>query len=96
MQPRISACHTKITEETKDHIIRSCTKLEHYFDRILDCEVILDKEKHNDKVEIIVKVPQHTFTATAEADNLYKALAEAEAKVESQLKKHHDRLVSHH
>ena len=96
MQPRISARHTKITEETKDHIIRSCTKLEQYFDRILDCEVILDKEKHNDKVEIIVKVPQHTFTATAEADNLYKALAEAEAKVESQLKKHHDRLVSHH
>ena len=54
------------------------------------------KEKHGDKVEIIVKVPQHTFTGTAAADNLYKALADAEAKVEAQLKKHHDKLVSHH
>ena len=46
--------------------------------------------------EIVVKVPQHTFNATAEGENLYKALTEAEAKVETQLKKHHDKLVSHH
>ena len=62
----------------------------------MDCEVVLDKEKHGDKVEIIVKVPQRTFAATGAADNLYKALAEAESKIESQLKKHHDKLVSHH
>lgn len=96
MQPRISARHGKITEATKEHIAQSCSKLEHYFNGILDCEVVLDKEKHGDKVEIIVKVPQHTFTATAAAENLYKALAEAETKVEVQLKKHHDKIVSHH
>ena len=96
MQPRISSRHGKLTEATKEHITQSCTKLEHYFDRIIDCEVVVDKEKHGDKVEIIVKVPNHTFTASAEADNLYKALADAESKVEVQLKKHHDKLVSHH
>ena len=47
-------------------------------------------------VEIVVKVPQHTFNATAEGENLYKVLADAETKVETQLKKHHDKLVSHH
>ena len=97
MQPRISARHGgKVSEETKEHIAKSCTKLEHYFEGLLACEVIVDKEKHGDKVEIIVKVPHHTFAATAEADNLYKALADAEAKVEVQLKKHHDKLMSHH
>ena len=96
MQPRISMRHGKISEETKTHIASSCTKLEHYFDRIVDCEVILDKEKHINKVEIIVKVPHRRFAATGAADNLYKALAEAESKIESQLKKYHDKLVSHH
>ena len=96
MQPRISMRHGKISEETKTHIASSCDKLENYFDRIVDCEVILDKEKHINKVEIIVKVPNRTFAATGAADNLYKALAEAESKIESQLKKHHDKLVSHH
>ena len=96
MQPRISMRHGKISEETKEHIANSCDKLENYFDRIVDCEVILDKEKHINKVEIIVKVPNRTFAATGAADNLYKALAGAESKIESQLKKHHDKLVSHH
>jgi len=96
IQPRIGARHGKISEGTKEHIAQSCRKLEHYFDGILNCEVVLDKEKYGDKVEIIVKVPQHTFTASASADNLYKALADAESKVEVQLRKHHDKIVSHH
>ena len=96
MHLRISARHGKITEGTKEHIAQSCRKLEHYFDGIIDCEVVLDKEKNGDKVEIIVKVPQHTFAASASADNLYKALADAESKVRVQLKKHHDKIVSHH
>ena len=96
MQPRISARHGKITEVTKEHIIESCSKLDQYFDGIIDCEVVADKEKRGDKVEIIVTVPQHTFTATGKGDNLYIALAEAESKVEAQLKKHHDKIFSHH
>ena len=76
-----------------------CGKLEPYFNRIVDYKVVLDKAKNGEKVEIVeivVKVPQHTFTATAEEENLYKALADSEAKVETQLTKHHDKLVSHH
>ena len=84
IQPRIGARHGKITEGTKEHIAQSCSKLEHYFDGILNCEVVLDKKKHGDKVEIIVKLPQHTFTALASAGNLYKELADAESKVEVQ------------
>ena len=97
MQPRISARHGgKVSEETNEHIVKLCGKLEPYFDRIVEYKVVLDTAKPGEKVEIVVKVPQHTFTATAEGDNLYKALADAEAKVETQLKKHHDKLVSHH
>lgn len=96
MRPRISVRNGKMSEQTKEHIAKSCAKLEQYFDRIVDCEVILDKEKHLDKVEIIVKVPQHTLASTATADNLYKALAQAEDKIETQLKKYRDKLVSHH
>lgn len=96
MQPRISMRHGKLSEATKAHIASSCTKFEHYFDRIVDCEVVLDRERYGYKVEIIVKVPHRTFAATGTADNLYKALDEAESKIESQLKKHHSKLVSHH
>ena len=100
LQPRISARHgCKVSEETNEHIVKLCCKLEPYFGRLVDYKVVLDKAKHGEKVEIVeivVKAPQHTFTATAEGKNLYKALADSEAKVETLLKKHHDKLVSHH
>ena len=100
LQPRISARHGgKVSEETNGHIVKLCGKLEPYFDRIVEYKVVLDTAKPGEKVEIVeivVKVPQHTFNATAEGENLYKALADAEAKVETQLKKHHDKPVSHH
>ena len=95
-QPIISTRHGKITEVTKEHIIGFCSKLDQYFDGIIDCEVVADKEKRGNKVEIVITVPQHTFTATGKGDNLYIALAEAESKVEAQLKKHHDKILSHH
>ena len=65
-------------------------------DRIMDCEVVLDKTKRGDKVEIIVKVPQSIFASSVTGENLYKALAGAENKIQTQLKKHYDKLVSHH
>ncbi len=96
MQPRISVRHEKISEGTKEHIVQSCAKLEKYCDRIVDCEVIIDKDKAGYKTEFIVKVPQQTLTATATSDNLYKAVAEAEGKLETQIKKYHDKQIAHH
>ena len=86
IQPRIGARHGKITEGTKEHITQSCRKLEQYFDGILNCEVVLDKKKHGDKVEIIVKLPQHTFTASASADNLYKRACRCRVQGRSAMK----------
>ena len=96
MKPRISSRHGTISQKTKEHIDKSCTKLEYYSDRIMDCEVVLDKTKRGDKVEIIVKVPQSIFASSVTGENLYKALAGAENKIQTQLKKHYDKLVSHH
>lgn len=91
MQPRISVRREKVSAETKSHIAQSCSKLEKYCDRIVDCEVIIDKAKKGYMAEFIVKVPQQTLTATGAGDTLYKALANGENKVEGQLKKYHDK-----
>lgn len=95
MEPRISVRHEKISEGTKEYIAESCSKLEKYYGGILDCEVIVDKNKQGFTAEFIVKVPQQTLAAKGEGENLYKAVSEAESKVEVQLKKYHDKQVAH-
>jgi ribosomal subunit interface protein len=97
MNPKITMRHIKVSDRTKEHIERACAKLTQFYDRIIDCEVVLEKEKLGTKVEFIVAVPHQTLVASShtEEENLFKALDEAHERVEVQLKKYHDRQVEH-
>lgn len=95
MLPRISARHAKISPETKEHIEGICEKLGQFCDEIIDCEVMIEKSKAGTGVELVLKVPQHTLTASACDENLFKALSEARERMEVQLKKYHDRILVH-
>ena len=95
MLSRISMRHEKISIETKNRIVWSCGKLDKYCNKIVDCEVIINKEKRGVRAEFIVSVPQHTITATGAGYNLYKAIAEGVNKAEGQLKKYHGERCAH-
>ena len=96
MQPRISVRgDAHMTDETKEHINKACTKLQQFYDHIVDCEVMVDKNKVGTSVELVVKVPHQTLAASSCDENLYKALSEAQDRLEVQLKKYHDKLVAH-
>ncbi len=100
MPVRIDAKGSKLSDSTKDHIEDSCTKLNNFFDKITDIEVILDtqeKHKHATTVEVVIRVPNQRLAGKGETvdGNLFKAIDGAIAKAETQLKKHHDKLLDH-
>jgi ribosomal subunit interface protein len=95
MQPRISVRHAKVSEETKEHINEACDKLTHFYDGILDCEVMVEKTKLGTGVELVVKVPHQTLTSSSCDENLFKALSQAQDRMEGQLKKYHDKTQAH-
>ncbi|MFH1569838.1 MAG: ribosome-associated translation inhibitor RaiA [Gemmatimonadota bacterium] len=98
MPTRITAKNAKVSDRTKEHIEQACEKLRQFYDRIIDCEVILERTpKNGHAVELKVLVPQHTLVAHSESadDNLFKCVDEARDRMEAQLKKHHDKLVEH-
>lgn len=97
MTPRISVRNGKVTDAVREHIDKACEKLPQFCDRIIDCEVVVDKQKQNVTVEFIVKVPNQKLVASAEnsEDNLYKAIDAAESRIERQVKRYHDKLVDH-
>ena len=98
MPVRITAKNTKVSDRTREHIENACARLCKFYDRIIDCEVVVEKcGHHTTAVEFKVKVPHQTLvaTATSEGDNLYRSIDEASEKVEAQVKKHHDKRVEH-
>ena len=100
MPVRIDAKGSKLSDSTKEHIEECCAKLNQYFDKITDIEVVIDtqdKHKHATTVEIAVRVPGQRLAGKRETmgDNLFKAIDEAVSKAEKQLKRYHDKLVDH-
>ena len=100
MPVRIDAKGSKLSDSTKEHIEECCAKLNQYFDKITDIEVVIDtqdKHKHATTVEIAVRVPGQRLAGKGETmgDNLFKAIDEAVSKAEKQLKRYHDKLVDH-
>lgn len=98
MPVRITVKNAKVSDRTKAHVEEACEKLHQFYDRIIGCEVVLEKgSRHGHEVEMKVKVPKDSLVsrATTEDDNLFKCIDEARDRMEVQLKKHHDKLVEH-
>ena len=98
MPVRISAKNTKVSDRLQEHIDKACEKLHQFYDGIIDCEVVVEKrKKHGTAVEVLVRVPHQTLVGKAESDddNLYKSIDEACDRVGTQLKKYHDKQVTH-
>ena len=92
MRIRITARHLKLTEALASYIREKVSKAEKYLDPILWVQVILSVEKHRQMAEIILHASRQTFRAQAVGADLYSAIDLALDKVQSQLKKHKEKI----
>ncbi|MFC1529409.1 ribosome hibernation-promoting factor, HPF/YfiA family, partial [Gemmatimonadota bacterium] len=77
-----------LTPQVHDHAINAMEGLSKYFDRIIDAQLILTKEKSSWRAETIIGVPGETLTAEGEDDLLFTAIDDATDRAERQLKKY--------
>ena len=84
----ITARHFKASKDLKKYIESEILLLDKLFVEILECHVILFKEKNNHFVEISLKVPHDMLTIKAHSDNFYESVNQAINKLEWQIKKY--------
>ena len=92
MQKTITARHFDLTQEMKEKCEAEIDGLTRYFENIISADLVLDKERHLQKVELNVKVYNTTITGKGDTDDLYNSLSVAVDKVKTQLKKHKGKL----
>jgi putative sigma-54 modulation protein len=96
MEIRITARHeAKASQDLQDTINAEIGKLEKFYDKITSCHVILDKDGADKTVEITMSAQGHQVVGNARAENIGKAIDEAVAKVERQLKKINEKVKNH-
>ena len=93
MQTTISSKHMDITPAIADYAAKKAAKLPHFFDRIQQIDVVIDKMKKGYTVEIIADVEHHEpFIARADDTDLYACIDLGVDRAARQLKDHKSRL----
>lgn len=94
MRTRITSRHDKLSPDVKNYIEEKIGKLERFYDRIIDFEVIVNSEKLLHVFEMNVKVYSTTLHVKAKDTDITKAIDECVDKLEIQLKKFKDKIKS--
>ena len=92
MQIKTTARHFELTPALKDHVEERLNRLTKYAYPILEAHVILSIEKHRHKAEITLHGNGHDFSGNAEAADMYVAVDDACAKLETQIRENLRRL----
>ena len=98
MQINISARHGTISEATREKITKKVEKLERFHDRVTAIDVTVDLEpRENPVLDVQIHTePKHEFVVKTQAGELFISLDDAIHKLEQQLKKHKEKIISAH
>ena len=95
MQIDITFRHFTSSEQLKEMVYKKLKKIEKFNNSIISCHVVFTKEANYECVEIVAHGKGAEFVAHENGDTFEKALITAIDKVTIQIKKKHDRIVSH-
>lgn len=95
MQLNITGHHIELTDPLRDFVNAKFAKLEQFFDRINQVNVVLKVEKVQKIAEATLHVNGGELHATSEAEDMYAAIDLLIDKLARQLNKHKDKLKQH-
>ena len=88
MKVNFTGRHVEVSAALRAQAQERLDKMAAFLDDIIDVHVILSVEKHRHQAEVTLKTRSSAFVASAESMDMYKSLAEAMDKLESQAHKH--------
>lgn len=96
MQLNISGHHVDVTDAMKNYVTEKFDKLERHFDHITNVHVVLTVEKVVQRAEATAHVSGAELFADASSDDMYAAIDALTDKLDRQVLKHKEKLVSRH
>ena len=92
MQIRTTARHFDLTDDLKDFAEKQITKLERYFNQIIDAHLIMEMEKSRMTAELKMKVYGTVLTSKHRSFDMRDSVERVIDKMEIQLKRYKERL----
>ncbi len=97
MQLTISGHQIELTSSMKNYIGEKMQRVERHFDHLNSIDVVLHVEKKiHHKAEATVNAKGITMHAHADSDNMYATIDDLADKLDSQVRKHKEKITNHH
>ena len=96
MQINVKGHQVEVTPALRDYAQTKFERVTRVHDHLHDVSVILGVEKLLHKAEVTLQLSGKTLHADATAPDMYAALDALVDKVETQLRKHKEKLTDHH
>jgi putative sigma-54 modulation protein len=96
MNLSVTGHHIEITDALRDYVEDKMAKLQRHFEAISDIHVILNVEKLRQRAEATIDLTGTKIHAEAENADMYAAIDGLVDKLDRQVRKHKDKLRSHH
>jgi len=94
MKIKITGRHINVSENLKDHAEKKISKLEKYFQQLIDTHLIFYKEKLDHVAEVIIHGDAVQFHAREKSSDFYSAIDLLVDKLESQVARYKDKIQS--
>lgn len=93
---QITGRHLQITDAMKDYALEKISKIERFMNRIIEVSVIMDIQKIDHRVEIILKAGNLKMTSRAFSTDMYVSIDKAVSKLEAQILRYKSKMQDYH
>lgn len=93
---QITGRHVQVTDSMKDYAMDKISKIERFINRIIDVNVIMDIQKLDHRVEIILTFGGMKISSTAASTDMYASIDKAVDRLEAQLRRYKSKIQDHH
>ena len=84
-----------VTDSMRDYVIEKISKIEKFSNRIIDVVVTMDVQKHEQRVDIVLRVNNLKIKSQAVSEDMYTSIDKAVHKLEAQLLRYKGKLQDH-
>lgn len=91
----VTGRHLEVTPALKDYAEKKVKRFDRYLSNISEAVVTLSVEKYRQKAEVLLKVNGVLIQAEGITGDVYSSIDEVAEKLERQIKKYKEKLVSH-
>lgn len=95
MNLSITGHHVSVTPAIREYVVGKLDRITRHFDHVIDMQVLLSVQKHDQKAEINLHVRGKDLFAEAVDEDLYAAIDGLVDKLDRQVIKHKTKIVNH-